>query len=327
MLHDQIEILRGAGDAQLLHGDRQIHRVHEAHELLDLCQRGVFNDHLGDQGEGHLLAVEGLLPAGGLGEAGVDAVPGSQAAVDKADAAEQGVGLDDVLHGLGHGLCLDRFEGGHAVLHQDVIAFPGHGHGGTGGAVAAGDAVGRGGALAGQGLKPGGQRVADAGGEEPGRSLGNDLGVHQHKLRAAAGPAPAQMHPLGGVDGGPVGCRSVAGGGGGRDDAGLVHLVRHKLGGVQHLAAAHAHQDVTAVSAHQGGQLRHGLHAGFTGEAHSLVTAAGLVLDRGEHGENHLINAAVDQEQETLPILTAVVKDVPELTGALNIPLRAAKSS
>ena len=119
----------------------------------------------------------------GLGYGGqpvVDRMGRREATGLEADPGQQGVRLDDLLHRRGDDVVAHRLERGQRVVPQDVPRQLGQGGAGERGQ-ATGHRGGRG-AAGGAGLQPGGQRVADAGGQELGGRVGDHLGVHQHEV-------------------------------------------------------------------------------------------------------------------------------------------------
>ena len=151
-----------------------------------------------------------IVGLGLLGKAVVDGVGGGQAAVLKAQAAEVDCGLHHVLQRGGDLVPLHRGQGIPPLLHQQVVAETGHHQPGVG-HVAPGHGAGAA-VLAGPGLKPGGQRVAQAGGKEPPGGVGDDAGIDQNQIRVAAHEHGLDNHPGVVVEHGHAGAGRVVGG-------------------------------------------------------------------------------------------------------------------
>ena len=191
--------------------------------------------------------------------------------------------------------------------HQPGVGHVAPGHG-------AGAAV-----LAGPGLKPGGQRVAQAGGKEPPGGVGDDAGIDQNQIRVAAHEHGLDDHPGVVVEHGHAGAGRVVGGHGGDDDAGQAQIFGHGLGGVQGLSAAHAHHHVAALGpalVHLGKDLVLGGLAVEGGEHHLLLLLGQAGLHLGAEAPAAVVGA---DHQKLISQLLGAAAQVGQLSRALCI--------
>ena len=163
----------------------------------------------------------------------------------KADAAEEGVGLDDVFDGLGANVAFDGEFRAQAVLDQRVVAKLRKRDRGVR-RLAAGAGAGVGG-LYRAGLEIGRQRVAHAADEQAGGRRRNDVGVDQHEIRIRGQEEVLLKDALVAVDDGERAAGGVGRGDRRHDDDGLLRVVGDGLYGVEYLAAADADDDVAVA--------------------------------------------------------------------------------
>jgi len=114
------------------------------------------------------------------GEAVMHGMGARQARALEAQAAQEGVGLHDHVHGRGCRMHLGCGLGLPAEAHQQIVAKMRQREGRFGG-IAARQVLGAG-LAAGIRLEPGCERVAHAGDQEAGRTPGDHFGIHDHQV-------------------------------------------------------------------------------------------------------------------------------------------------
>ena len=269
-----------------------------------------------------MVVVVGLLE---LGQAVVDGVGRGQAGALETDARQKGVGLDDLLDGLGAGAVVERDLGLDAVGHQGLEAELGQRqacHARL--AAGTGVAVGVDGGL---GLEVGGQGVAHAADRQADGARGDDRGVHQDHVRVGGQEQVAVEGVVVGVDDGQGRAGRVGAGDRRADDDGKALVVGHGLGGVEGLSAADTHDDVDALGLDDLAQavdlglgalaaegLERDLGAGAL-EARGDLLANATPSGVGDHDEGPLaqrldISAEVGKGVRTLDVLGRAVEDL-----------------
>ena len=325
IVHNDVQIFLRTGDVELLHGDGQIQRVQERHDLKQLFPRRIFQHKLSDKAEGDLFPVQELVAAFQRGNAVVDPVRAGAAGVHEAQTAEKNVRLNDILHRRGKQLRLYGLISLNSVPHQDIVTLPGDGHARQGSGVAPADVVRCERALVRHCFVPGDQGVRDSRGEKPRRRPGDDRGIHQYQFGVSVRRGCAEEHALCVIHRSPVRCRGVAGGGGRNDDAWEVRCVRNELDRVEHLAAADPQNDVTVRAFDQVHQHIHILPAALAIEGMERKAAAAAIFDGLHLAPDHVEHAAVYQKEEAVTVLFSVFKNLVQLSGALDIALDASE--
>ena len=233
VLHAEVSQRRGQTDAHA-----------EVEHFLDLIHVGVLQHELDERAERNFLTVIHLVRLGRNGEAVVDGVRAGQTAGFKADAGQIGVCLDDVLNSGRADVLLHRKAGLQAVGQQRVVARAGQNERRVRHLSArTGRRVGVGGSLR---LKVRGQRIAHAGDQQTGRSLADDVRIHQHDIGVCGQPQVFLEHALVRVDDGQRGARRVRSRDGRHDHDRLLGIVCQSLRGVVNFAAADANAHVAA---------------------------------------------------------------------------------
>ena len=172
----------------------------------------------------------------------MDGVCRSETAALESDAREQRIRLDNALDSGGGAACFECDLGLHAVCHERVEAELGQGERGAR-RLAAGAGIGL--ALnAGARLEVRGERVAHAGDREAHRRGRDHRRIHEHDIGVSGQEEVAIEDAVFRVDDRERAARRIGGGDGGADHHRDTELVRYSLGGVEHLAAADAHDDI-----------------------------------------------------------------------------------
>ncbi|OQC71531.1 MAG: hypothetical protein BWX45_01161 [Deltaproteobacteria bacterium ADurb.Bin002] len=182
----------------------------------------------------------------------------------KSQTGKQNVRLDNVVQGR----CDDMLCSGHfrrtTVRKQRIITEFGQMQPRQCAQSAA--LIGRLGAAAGPGFKPGGQRVAHAGYQKARRRFGNHSGIHQHDLRIHFLIKDGFEGPLLRIKNGAAAAGRVGRGDGGNNHHRKARAVGGDFGGVDSLAPAHADQNIHPLAAKDVRQPAQFLFAAFSGK-------------------------------------------------------------
>jgi hypothetical protein len=120
--------------------------------------------------------------------------------------------------------------------------------------------------------------------------LGDDLAVHQHQIGVARQHQIALERALGGVDDAERAARRVGRGQGGDHRHRQRQGMRHRLRGIQRLAAARADDDGGIQVAGAGGQTGDFLVRTFAAEAVQGNDDGALLRDGAQRGQHHGID-------------------------------------
>ena len=226
------------GNADVRQGQRQADVLIEREYGFESHLIVVFEDELADGAEGDDFPVARVLAFGQRGKAAIEGVGAGASGRFDADAGEQGVDFDDVLHGFGQFVVLHVGESLAAFGHQGRVAQFRKSHRGQRRLVAGADAVLRVRIDVGFGFKISRERVAHAEGQVFCRGVEDDLGVDEYEVWVAFIINRARVFPGFGVGRRQSRSRRVGGGDGRDRDDGRVGLNPCVFPGVHRLAAA-----------------------------------------------------------------------------------------